>query len=233
LTLSACGDDDSGSSASTSSTKSEAIKIDATKADDLAHQAMFATTDLPGSGWKVSKTDEFDNGPDGNTEACKSIAKQRSDAEARDEGDRAGRASKEFSKDGSNSPLPTTVKLEVDVYKSASAPADELALYRKAVQGPDYLTCLKDTLANDPKVTAQTKTVTPLATVPQGGEAEAYDITLTSQGQSFDFHIETYNWTYSNTGNTITVGGSKADVTADLVKAVVAKADANVKGLGK
>jgi hypothetical protein len=44
---------------------------------------------------------------------------------------------------------------------------------------------------------------------------------------------ETYIWRHASTGITVTVGGAKDEVTADVVKAAITKTESNLDSLAK
>jgi hypothetical protein len=84
--------------------------IDPAHADPLAHQVLLANGDLPGSGWTVTKSDQFDDGGSKtDTAACKDIDGQRQAANSKSDAGRAGRAEQELSLRG-KSPIPVTVE---------------------------------------------------------------------------------------------------------------------------
>ncbi len=220
----ACGDDDSTSGSSSNA-------FDPAKADPLAHGVLPTEKDLPGSGWTVSKTDKFDDSSaSANTAACKDIDAKKAAAKAKSDPNRSGRAEKEYTQDGKG-PLPTTVEFEVNVFKDSATPADSLKAFQDAVKSSNFETCLKDTIADSggSGVKIDIKSATPSTSAPNSGVAAAYDFTITVQGQAFNLRYETYVWQYSNTGNTVTIGGGKDDVTAALVKGAVDKTVANLK----
>ena len=219
----ACGDDSSGSGGSTA--------LDPAKADQLAHAVLPVEKDLPGSGWTVNKTDKFDDSSaSANTAACKDIDAKKAAAKAKSDPNRKGRAEKEYSNAGKG-PIPTTVEFEVNVFTDSATPADTLKAFQDAVKSSNFETCLKDTLADSggQGFKIDIKSGTPAATVPNGGVAAAYDFTITVDKQTFSLRYETYVWQYSNTGNTVTIGGGKDDVTAALIKGAIDKTVANLK----
>ena len=207
--------------------------VDPANADPLAHQALLVEADLPGTGWSVTKTDDFsDSGIEGDTAACKDISSAQATAKATSSAGRAGRAEKELSLD-TGSPIPAAVETEINIFNDTSTPSDVLKLYQDAVKSSNFETCLKDVLegsvGNGVKV--DTKSVSPLASAPDGGTAVAYEFAFAIQGQNFALHYETYTWRSDNVGITVTVNGLKKDVTADVAKAAVSKTQSNVDGL--
>jgi hypothetical protein len=223
----ACGGGDSGGGGS--------ALVDPASADPLAHQALLAAADLPGSGWDVTKSDQFDDsGTKTDTAACKDIDSRQQAAKTKSDAGRAGRAEQELSRQG-NSPIPTSVETQVNVFKDTTTPSDVLKMFQDAVKSSNFETCLKDSINGSagPGTSVQTKSASALASAPNGGTAAAYDFSFSVQGQTFAMHYETHLWRYLNTGITVTVSGSKDEVTADLVKAAVTKTESKLEALPK
>ena len=223
LVAAACGGDDGGGKL-----------VDPAKADALSHQALLSEKDLPGTGWTVTKSDQFnDSGIDSDTAACKDINSREAVARSKSDAARAGRAEKELSRDTAS--IPTGVASEVIVFKDASTPSDVLKLFQDAVKTTNFEACLKDVVGTSvgDGTKVDTTSVSAATSAPNGGTAVAYEFLFAVQGQNLALHFETYIWRTANVGVTVTVSGTKDDVTADLVKAAVSKLQANLEALPK
>lgn len=218
-----------------SGTDSRSTMIDPANADQVAHQALLAESDLPGTGWRVTKSDQFDSSSnDVNTPACKDINSQQQAAKSKADAARAGRAEKELSRETS-SPIPLAIETEVNIFKDTSTPADVLKLFTEATKSKDFGTCLQDSVnssaGQDTKMNM--KSVNSTVAAPTGGSAVAYDFSFSVQGQTFNMRFETYLWAYANSGVTVTVSGASEDVTADVVKAALDKTQGKLEASPK
>jgi hypothetical protein len=212
--LVACGDDDDGGS----------VAYDPNKADAIAHAAMLAAADLPGSGWTISGQDEFadsDFDVPANTTACMAIK----DAVAKapnSELNRVGRAQVTLSRSGSL--FETGVESQVSIYKDTSTPSAIFSAFKSALGGDNFENCMQDVVqqgAGDAKF--ETKSSTAQASAPNGGIAKAIDVKVTVAVVTVTVHFEFYVWQDSNAGVTVSLNGPKEDLTADVVKAALDK----------
>jgi len=217
--------------------------LDPSKADQLAHVALISESDLPGSGWSVTATDEFaDSELDfGNEDsaACKSLNAKMSGVTPDVDAGRAGRAQTELAKEGVIAP--TIVDVSVTIFRDTHVPEKALSAYKDALSSNDFAKCLSDTIqdsfgtgptgGSSPKLTVTE--FKPSASAPQGGSAKAFDMEVSAPGLTAKFRMEFYLWRFSNAGTTIFIFGSNEEVTRDLVKAAVDKTQQNLQSAVK
>ena len=224
----ACGDGDSGSSTGK-------VTLDPKRGDELAHAAILAATDLPGSGWDVSRDDEFSDDvafPD--TAPCGNVKTKSDQAKAQAKTDRAGRAERQYSRD-SESGITTDVEVEVSVYSTVKTVTDTFKLAKDVFTGTDFMACVQDTYAEavNEGVKLEVKEGKLLATAPNGGVGRAIDVNLELNTDKAQIHLETYLWPFGNVGVQVTVSGDSTDLTREVVKAALAKTQAKLEAASK
>ncbi|MBI2764337.1 MAG: hypothetical protein HYX53_00330 [Chloroflexi bacterium] len=208
--------------------------VDPGKADELARKVLLTDKDLPGIGWTVTQTDQFSDAESTvDTAACKEINAKRSEARAKSDAARAGRAEQALTLDSKDAAIPATVDTEINIFKDATAPAESLKLYQSAVQSANFEQCLKDGVAAaaGQGSTIYVQSVKPLATAPEGGTGLAYDFNFDVEGETYKLHYETYLWRFANVGVTVTVSGGITAVTKAMAEAAVEETQSKVKGL--
>ncbi len=220
LVLTGCGGDDE-----TSTPAPPALRYDVAKANDIAHGAMIGEADLAGAGWTVSQTDNFESTPppDG-APTCKVVDEKRNASKLITDADRTGHAQKELTLPASDTPVPTTVEVEVAIFKGTEAPGKALDALRAAMT-EDFPRCIQEIFAVQTPGGAETKITdsTLAAPAPTGGIARAWDLDVTAQGATFPLRIEAYAWVDSNAGGSVFLFGPRDVLTAQLVNAAVGK----------
>ncbi len=219
------------------------LTFDPAKADTLAHAALISESDLPGSGWKVTETDQFSDGTpftsDTSSAACKSLDQAFSSVKSQSEAGRAGRAEKAFEQQGGL--IPTIVQVQVTIFKDTKVPSSALDTFKQALNGNDFTSCLTDTMKQGfgkdaPSAGNLNLSVNPgtaAASAPLSGVAKAFDVSLAATGLSVNMHLEAYLWRDGNAGITVFLFGSKDALTSSLVKTVVDKMQAGLDRAAK
>ncbi|MDP2328005.1 MAG: hypothetical protein Q8M79_07945, partial [Dehalococcoidia bacterium] len=90
------------------------------RASEAAHAALMGLADLPGSGWTVTATDDFQPSPPSDVESCGASEAREAEIDARYEPGRIARANVTFVQPAADAFLPTTAEVEVRVYGSAA-----------------------------------------------------------------------------------------------------------------
>lgn len=205
------------------------------KGNQIANASMLVVGDLPGSGWVVTATDDFEgsllDGADtelGDTPACGAYVKKVTDAAKKAREARVGRAARTF--DQPNSVFGSSVDVEVAVYKDSKTASTLISEAKGAFSSADFENCFREVIKGSggeipSDVKFELKAGKPLTSVPNSGIAQAYDITLSSAGVSFSMHAELYAWANKNATAFVTIFGSPDEVKADLVKAAVSKTE--------
>ncbi len=221
----ACGGDDNGGSGG-----GDAVTIDPNQAEAASHAALITEKDLPGSGWTVTKQDEFsdDDQPLADTATCKSLAAKQKAAREKAAPGRKGRAEVEYSHDNGDN-FDTSVEVEVNVFGDTKVPAAAFASFKAEIDNGDFEKCLKDATQSGFGQAAAGVTVAaksgarPGASAPGGGLAQAYEFVISAGGQSLDLRLEAYAWRFGNVGVTVTISGPNDLVPADLAKQVLSR----------
>lgn len=207
--------------------------IDPARADQVAHAAMLKPEDLPGSGWTVVNTDQFDDSPidvgagSTATDTCKQINDKVNSVQREVEASRAGRASTEFQRQSGPLPIPVSLQNTVVVYRDQDAAEKSIDSFRDALSGDDFTKCLNEALkegmggTTDAKVSVQSADAA--ASAPEDGVAKAYDVDISVMGQSFTFRFELYAWRYQNATATSFVFGTKDQLPAEVPTTAVNK----------
>ncbi len=227
----ACGGDDG----------EDAVTLDPARGDELAHAAIIEPGDLPGTGWTVTETDQFDDNLTGfgDTAACKALAAKLDQGKAERESGRTGRAQTQISQQGSDvGAPPTDVSVEINVFKDAKIPADAMETFRDALGG-DFEKCLDEGLraslteSGVEGVEVKISTPNPAASAPEEGLGKAFDVEINAGGLSFKLRFEAYLWRFGNVGVSVFMSGPAEAVNADLVKAAVDKTKAGLEAAAK
>jgi hypothetical protein len=238
--LAACGgddDDDTADNGEATATTSSGDKLtyDPAKADQIAHSAILVETDLPGTGWKVIGTDAFSDGDefgdDNASAACKAINETVREASDASEAVRAGRAQKEFEREGDL--FESNVEVEVNIFENAKTPENSLKVFKDALESDDFETCFKDLIGEGasgiPGVKIEAKAVTPLSPTPNGGAARALEVQIKAVAVTAVVHLEYHIWRDGNAGITLSLNGPKADITAAAVRQVLEKTQTKLR----
>lgn len=224
----ACGDDDSSSSTGK-------VTLDPKRGDELAHLAIFPVTDLPGSGWEMTRDDEFnDDAPLPETGPCANVKAKSDEAKALSRADRVGRAERQYSRD-SESGITTDVDVEVSVFATVKTVTETFELAKEVFTGSDFLACVLDTYteAVNEGVKLEVRESKLFADAPPGGIGRAVDVNLELGAENAQIHLETYLWPFGNAGVQVTLSGDSNDFTAEITKAALAKTQAKLTAASK
>jgi hypothetical protein len=212
------------------------VTLDPADAVELAHAALVAPGDLPGSGWEVTQEDSFsdDDEPPFESEACVAITEKMNAATDGSEEHRAGRAQRTISRQGPNDILPTEIDVSVNVFDNVDAPKDAMKAFADVLGSSDFKDCftngLKESVETD-GVTVDAKVVDASAKAPFGGEASGFDFHIEAGGEELDMRIEYYVWRWGNVG--VTVGVNGQDLPDGFVEEVVAAIDGKIQATGE
>jgi len=217
------------------STSGGGATVGTEKGNQIANDAMLVVADLPGSGWVVTATDDFEgsllDGADtelADTPACSAYVKKVTDAAKKAREARVGRAARTF--DQPNAVFGSSVDVEVAVYKDSKTASTLISEAKGAFSSTDFENCFREVIKGSggeipSDVKFELKAGKPLTSVPNSGVAQAYDITLSSAGVSFSMHAELYAWANKNATAFVTIFGSPDEVKADVVKAAVSNTE--------
>ncbi|MFN0146166.1 MAG: hypothetical protein ACKVT1_06630 [Dehalococcoidia bacterium] len=194
--------------------------LDVEKADALAHEALLVAGDLSGNGWEVDADDNFEDSPFAETKACADLSARRDEARKKSDPERAGRAKRDFSRAGTNTP--TQVEIEFEIFDTADTPTESLRLQRAAFDA-NLRECFSDTFKDgaDPSLTIEVKESGTLGKLPSEGVAKALDVHIADDKEALDLRLETYGWRYLNGSVSVSISGDKEDITAALVKSTI------------
>jgi hypothetical protein len=204
----------------------------------VAHDAMIQASDLPGTGWSETSTDEFtgsildvDESDLGNTPACNTYVEKLRKAAQAAEAARIGRASKSFEK--SDALLGASIDVEVGVYKNSDVVNSFVSEAKSALGSNAFDNCFRDAIKSSEgdvpeEVLFNLKTVNPSTGAPHNGVAKAFDLELSAAGQKFSLHAELYAWADNKATAFVSIFGTPDSINADLVKAAVNKTASKV-----
>jgi hypothetical protein len=203
----------------------DSIKFDPTKADALAHASLVQPADLPGK-WILNSTDSFDDESSFTADSCSGVKNRMNTVRTAMAATRAGRASIDLGRptdsvDGTDTGLSMTVDIQRDTKNLAA----NLSGYQQGIQGSDVPKCLEDSFKSFADTAKVTK-VNSSTAAPKGGVATAYEVVLTISGQNLTLRVEDFAWIFSNAAVSLSINGPKADITAELVTAALAKGQA-------
>lgn len=230
--VAACGDDDDGGDGG-------GVTLDPAKADAIAHSAMLTVKDLPGTGWTLTETDEFDEAglALGEGPACAKVEKKLDATNEKTDAARAGRAQAAFSNQGKDDLIPLDVEAEVNVFEETRTPADALKTFRSVLASDDFATCMKDLFATagggTSGIKVASKSVEPRLAAPADGSAKAFLVSISGSGFAVEMRLEMYLWRFGNVGTTVSLSGPDDGVTTELVKAAVGKMQAKLEAASK
>ena len=201
----------------TSRVSADAPKYDVELADFASHLMVLSPEELPGDGWDVTATDEFDDSTDNipNTQACKDSALKAKSLEDKIAASRAGRAKTELTQNVSDKG-PTQIDSSADVYKSADALKGFVDANKVIYQSSAFKDCFLATLksaANDDGVTV--KAVDTSSSAPSNGFGVAFEANLPSIKSTMRF--EFYGWSDDNGLFSVTVTGDPSQVKSSLM----------------
>ncbi|MGE0227206.1 MAG: hypothetical protein AB7I38_01785 [Dehalococcoidia bacterium] len=201
----------------------------------IATAAMLVESDLPGTGWTVISTDDFEgsllSAEDtelANTPACSAYVKKVTDAAKKAEAARVGRAARGFQEAGAF--FGTSIDVEVTVFKDSGTASSLVSEAKGAFGSADFEDCFREVLKGSEgdipeEVEFELKAGKPLTSAPHNGVAQAFDVSLSSAGISFALHAELYAWADKNAVAFVSIFGAPEEIKEDAVKAAVAKTD--------
>jgi hypothetical protein len=208
-------------------------EVGTAQGNTIAHNAMIATTDLPGTGWSEISTDEFgeslldvDESDLGDSPACKTYVEKVQKVAQSAEQARIGRASKTFEK--SDALLGASLEVEVNVYQNSKVVNDFLGQAKDAFGASDFDNCFREGLKSNTgdipeDVQFDLKSVSPATSAPHGGIAKAFDLELSAAGQKFSLHAELYAWGDNKATAFVSIFGTPDSVDPDVIKTAVSK----------
>ena len=211
--------------------------FDPKKADALAHTALITTDELPGKGWYVTATDDFEEdqklSDTANTSACKAVDGKTPEMDRVSTKNREGRAKVTLEQEaGADDIFPISIDESISIFSSNSAPSEAMKLFREVVSGRDFRTCMSDMMkaavGSDSGVEVKLVDAKASRPAPEGGLATAFRIDISAQGEKASMQFEIYIWRFENAGVSLQFTGPSDKVDAKLVGAVL---DAATKAL--
>jgi len=202
-----------------------ANRFDVARADAIAHTALLQPADLPGGTWSVTSRDDFSQGAYPAIPEC--AATRVADA-AHDPflfTEYAGRAHICLSLEPAT--LPVDANELVLIYSNGTKAQTALSTFGSLYTASDFERCMEAAAAEDGVAFRVTK-ASPRIAVPSGGHAFAWDVTATAQGITFTMHLESIAWQSGNAFVELDMDGPPNGVTAELVSAAIAKAQARL-----
>ncbi|PKN82517.1 MAG: hypothetical protein CVU47_02850 [Chloroflexi bacterium HGW-Chloroflexi-9] len=192
-----------------------ALLFEPARATEAAHAALIGLADLPGSGWTVTATDDFEPSPPSDVESCGASEAREAEIDARYEPGRVARANVTFVQIAADALLPTTVEVEVRVYGSAADAQGVVATYAEFEGSSTAAQCLADT------VQLEVVTGESLAPIPAGGAAVAYRVVAPAGAPFGDIRFEHYLWPVGNGAVSVVLTGVADQLDMALVQPVV------------
>jgi hypothetical protein len=216
-------------------------------ANDAAHAAMLAPSDLPGNGWEITARDDLGDTSDSveaarNEPACAAFAeiqalKEPGSLFGKDDAEgRVGHAQIELTRADSSRALPTTASLEVEILPTVSEVEEDWKPIKDAFASGNLVDCMaKLALAEFRSdeayegIDLRLVPATALADPPQDGESAALTLSFAIPGvPPIEMQLETYYWFYANAKNAVQIAGMKDAVTKSLVEDILEAADSKV-----
>lgn len=222
--------------ASSGSSSGGGATVGTEKGNQIATAAMLVTGDLPGTGWQETSRDDFgaslldtDEDDLSDTPACNAYVKAMTDAVKKAEEAQVGRAARGFQQEGDQF-FGLSVDADVTVYKDSKTSAALITAAKGAFGSRDFENCFREVIKGaggdiPEEVKFELKAATPLTSVPNNGVAQAYDVSLSSAGITFELHAELYAWSEKNAVAFVSFFGDPKNVKAAVVKAAVSKTD--------
>ncbi|MEZ4553003.1 MAG: hypothetical protein R3B59_03775 [Dehalococcoidia bacterium] len=224
-----------GGSTPTATASGGSTNLGTEQGNRIATAAMLVESDLPGTGWTVISTDDFegsllsaDDTEFANTPACSAYVKKVTDAAKKAEAARIGRAARGFQEAGAL--FGTSIDVEVTVFKDSGTASSLVSEARGAFGSADFEACFREVIKGSEgdipeEVEFDLKAGKPLTSAPHNGVAQAFDISLSSAGISFALHAELYAWADKNAVAFVSIFGAPDEIKEDAVKAAVSKTD--------
>ena len=209
------------------------------RVDELAHAVMLAEEDMPGTGWDVESTDNFDveDNPAADTafEMDPACAKFR-DFEGiawllgdEEEGEvPAGRASIEWSKSTAAS-IPITVEVSVDIEETIGEVSDSWNFMRDNIDMREMNDCvvavMNASFKADDDFAGGTVSVTrgtPSRVAPIDGTTMAFDLNMQFGQLDEDRVFEVYFFAYGNADVTVFFSSDADDLDPEIIEGALA-----------
>jgi hypothetical protein len=237
--VAACGGDDDDASST--------AFFDPAEADAVAHAALPAAGDLPGSGWDITGQDNFDAEDDSDfdelaaeEESCSHIT----DLVALgslvggdgDEDEFAGRARVEFERAAGPESFPTAVEVEVEIMQTVADAQGGWSIARSILESDDTSDCIgalmtaaiADEAAGLLEITLEA--TDPPADAPSNGAVLSFSLLMEVPGiLEVEAILAMYFWPYANANVQVLVIGSTDDLDGDAVAAIVHAVDDSVR----
>ena len=259
ISLAACGGSstrngktsDSGSSGG-DTTPAAPVFFPVDQADDLAHQAMPAVSDLPGPGWELTAQDEFDDSEDDSVDktfesdpACAQFKALDAfgsvfGSDSSSEEPPAGRAKVEFANSAARTQIPTSVEVTAEIEPTVAEVEGSWGLVRDLLDSDQMQQCMlavfRTAFAESSdmagvKADVSARKVT--AAAPNGGAAMGFDIHLGISGIKMDMAVEIYVWPYGNASATVMFLGVPDAINSQLTEPILRVVDDKIIAAGK
>ena len=240
------GGDDGGAS------DAVAIFFAPANADALAHAALPAVADLPGSGWEITAQDDFGEDDDDDLDFETFAATEPACAQLSglanlggifgggEDDEPAGRAQIEFENAMTESLLPSSIEVEVEIEETVAEVEGAWTLVKDLMESDETEACMLavfDTMFGElaeQDIEVEVMAAEASSDAPNNGATMAFDIHMDISGIELDMAMEIYFWPYGNAALTVSFLGTPdtldADTTGPTLDAVAEKLKAASEG---
>jgi hypothetical protein len=217
------------------------IMIPPDRANDVAHAALPAVEDLPGSGWQVIGQDQFGSDDndflefiEGNPD-CETLenlaALEDVFGGGEDEETPVGRAQVEFEQQNPDVLIPASVEVEVEIDQSSAGSRAEFSIVKALFESDETSNCLISVLNSQFADTGpaglqiEISKAEGSAEAPQDGARMAFDIDMSFAGIDLPLAMQLYFWPYGNANVQALFLGTTEALNAELVGGVLETVD--------
>lgn len=210
------------------------------RAQALAHSGMLDGGELPGTGWNLVGVDQFDDDDDDDSSSsfdgipeCQVFQDSSPLGPDDNDNEALGRAKKEFKKAGGGGVLPSSVEIEVAVYRESWTreikTAAALAFMKQVFASKVLDDCYARVFASDEKTAAAglrtgLTRVDFSAPMPHGGTGFAYDLAIGNAALTFHVRLELYLWRNEDALVSVLLTATP-DKSVELATTIVTKVD--------
>lgn len=213
------GEDDDGDG--------DELTFDPARAEELAHAALLAPGDLPGSDWEVVGEDEFTDLIPW-TDECRSL--QASLDGGSIAGTEAGRAQRELVRPGADADL--AVRSTVAIYPTTTGLDGAISGARSTAESSRFIECVEAALgaeAAEDGLALDAARSSARASAPRGGFGTGVELTLNDGATTRVVTLQEYRWRHGNAIIGIQAVGEDSDVTGALLSEAITGAEAAAK----
>lgn len=229
--------------------KSADVFFQPENADQLAHAALPAVADLPGTGWEITGQDqESSSGPDfgeliKDEPACQNLKNLSTLSDVLGKGSDstdqpAGHGEIEFEQSDPSALLPTSANVDIKIEKTAAEVQGSWKLVKGIFQAKETSDCFVAVFNNVFKdlgtgVDVKVSSVSASSTPPQDGASLAFALKLTIATVELDMRMEMYFWPYGNAKVSLLFLGTADNVNKELTTKVTSVVDQKLQAAEK